>query len=60
MAEIRWEDVVAIHVESDLVCMDCIAEDEREAASLDELMTTNERDRHDERAFYCDRCKRRI
>ena len=59
MAIIDVEEVLGYFLGSELVCCDCIRDDEGNKAKSDEILT-NERVNQGDKYFFCDRCKEEI
>jgi len=56
---VKLEDLVAVQMGEDLVCMNCLNDGELREATPDDLVDERELERSDDLVF-CDRCKKRI
>jgi hypothetical protein len=59
MSQMKTEEIVAVRVDGDLVCRDCLADDEQDF-ELDDVLTSNQKDHRDDTLFFCDRCGSRL
>lgn len=54
---IRKEEVIAVNVQEQLYCIDCIKDTDMDNAEADDLVFENE---DDDNFIFCDVCKKRI
>jgi hypothetical protein len=60
--EIQKEDVRGLYVGKELLCMNCVSDEDLNDAELDNMLTVDQVEKKTaEGAFiFCDRCKKRI
>ena len=56
---VKLDEVVAYHVDDEVVCTDCVTDAEMAEVTADDVMTREECERAVDLAF-CDRCRERI
>ncbi len=61
MAKIKVEDIVGLRIipRGDIVCWDCLSEEERQDFNEDDVIMADETESDDE-IYFCDRCKKRM
>lgn len=55
---VKIEDIMAYQIKDQLLCKDCIDDNDREITS-DDIVMLEETERKEE-MFFCDNCKKRI
>ncbi len=60
--EIQKEDLKGLYVGNELLCMDCVKDEDLEDAELEKMLTVEQvKQKIEAGAFiFCDRCKKRI
>jgi hypothetical protein len=62
MSEVKVEDVVALQIEEELLCSNCIEREEVDwrELSVDQLVQQQDLDQQEEALYFCDRCGKHI
>ena len=60
MAEYKVEDIAGVYVDEELVCMECLTDDEHDFKE-DAIVTRDEVEREaGEKIYFCDRSKKQL
>ena len=59
MGSIKTEDIMAVRVKHEIVCMSCLTSEESDAFKESDVITENDIEK-EETTYWCDRCEERI
>jgi hypothetical protein len=59
MAKIKREDMIGAYIGEELICVECLTEEEDQKLEENQIFTEDERDKTDD-FFFCDRCKKQL
>ena len=60
MSVIDNEDMRGAYVGQEVVCLNCLADEEREGLKQDEIITEADIEKDKEKTYFCDRCKNQL
>jgi hypothetical protein len=60
MGTVKKGDIAGIWLDPEIVCAECISDDERDNLKEDQIITQDQIYRDDETLYFCDRCKRKF
>ena len=60
MGIIDREEIAGYGIGEEIVCLECVSDEEKSEATLDQIITHHDIDQDGDRIYFCDRCNKQM